>query len=184
MKTKLKSVIILLLSFLVCINVVFAGYNVGSGNIRVTLLNQDPDPVRAGEIVEVRFKIENNGAQTLNDFIIELIPEYPFSLYSGTTIKNLGKLQGSQDGSDSIIVDWKLRVDSNAIEGENEIKLKYGYWGTDGAIILDNLMIDVEVEEVNFQLGSLETEPTRLVGDTEDAKLSIRAVALRRAEIF
>ena len=87
------------------------------------LLNQDPDPVKQGEVVEVRFKIENDKSETLYDLEVEIIPQFPFTLYSGDAIKKIGKLRASQTGADSVIVDYKLKVDSNAIEGDNEIEL-------------------------------------------------------------
>ena len=92
-------------------------------DIDVTLLNQDPDPAKQGEIVEVRFKIENIGTSTLEDVEIHVLPSYPFTLYSGTAIRKLGKLPASQTGADAIIIDYKLKVDERAIEGETELEL-------------------------------------------------------------
>ena len=51
-----------------------------AGLIRVDMLGQDPDPVRAGDVVEVRFRIENWWEDTAQDTTIEDVPEYPFSL--------------------------------------------------------------------------------------------------------
>ena len=96
----------------------------GVSDIRVTLLNQDPDPVEQRDVVEVRFKVENAGKQTLDDISILLLPAYPFTLYSGSPIRHIGKLPSSQSGSDAVIVDYKLRVDANAAEGDNEIELQ------------------------------------------------------------
>ena len=170
---KNKNLMILIMVCLMCISFVNAGY-LDAPQVKVILLNQDPDPVNSGEVVEVRFKVENTGKQTMEDFVIEILPDYPFSLYSGTAQRNYGRLRGDQDGRDSIIVDYKLRIDEDAVEGDNEIKLRYTY-GKVGKwwVITEDLMIDIDVEEINFQVGSLETEPTRLVSDTEDAKLSI-----------
>lgn len=170
---KNKNLIILTMVFLMCISFVNASY-FDAPQVKVTVLNQDPDPVNSGEVVEVRFKVENTGKQTMEDFVIELLPDYPFSLYSGTAQRNYGRLRSDQDGRDSIIVDYKLRIDEDAIEGDNEIGLRYTY-GKVGKwwVIKEDLMIDIDVEEINFQVGSLQTEPTRLVSDTEDAKLSI-----------
>lgn len=172
MKFVKNKIILILLMVIACTALVQAGSH-DSPNVKAVLLNQDPDPVDAGDVVEVRFKIENKGAVTLEDFVIEILPEYPFSLYSGTSTRNVGKLL-SQTGADAVIVDYKLRVDEDAVEGDNEIKLRYTY-GEAGKwwIIEEDLMIDVEVEEVNFQLGSLLTEPAELVADTDDAKLSV-----------
>jgi len=94
-------------------------------HITVTLLNQDPDPVQQGDVVEVRFKIENDGSVTSENVEVEILPKYPFSLYSGDAVKQLGKLRAGQTGADAIIADYKLKVDSLAEEGDNEIELQF-----------------------------------------------------------
>jgi hypothetical protein len=93
-------------------------------NIKVTFLNQDPDPVYPGDTVEVRLKIENNGSQTSDDVIITFGEQYPFKLYSGSAIRNVGQLRAVQTGADAVIVDYIIKVDDNAEEGENELKLR------------------------------------------------------------
>ena len=116
--------------------------------ISVTLLNQDPDPINQGEIVEVRFKIQNNGAETLEDIAVEILPQYPFSLYTGEAIRHIGKLRAAQTGADSVIVDYKLKVGGQAVEGDNEIELQIL---KDGNVWLsytkDEFMIDVDEQD-------------------------------------
>ena len=64
-----------------------------SSGLKVTLLNQEPGPVEPGQVVEVRFKIENIGKETQHNVLFEVMPYYPLSLYSNESIKNLGFLQ-------------------------------------------------------------------------------------------
>src|SRR3989344_4134469 len=82
-----------------------------SAQLSFILLNQDPDPVRPGDVVEVRFKLENDAQETYSNVEVEILPEYRFTLYSGTGLKNLGKIRASQTGRDAIILSWKLKVD-------------------------------------------------------------------------
>lgn len=113
--------------------------------VQVTLLNQDPDPVKQGEVVEVRFKIENVGSATMENIHVRIVPDYPFSLYNGKTTYDIGKLRAGQSGADAVIVDYKLLVDEDAVEGDNEIelevKLSSNLWIT---YTNDNFLIDVE----------------------------------------
>ena len=51
--------------------------------IKMELLNQDPDPVSAGDVVEIRLGITNEGGQYANNIIFEVVPEYPFTLAEG-----------------------------------------------------------------------------------------------------
>lgn len=93
-------------------------------NVQVTLLNQDPDPVSQGDVVKVRFKIENSGGSTFSNVIAELIPQYPFEIYSGPASKSIGVLSASQAGTRAVIIDYRLKVSENAVKGDNEIKLR------------------------------------------------------------
>ncbi len=43
--------------------------------INVILLNQDPDPVDAGDVVELRFKVENQGETTPSGVKVELVAD-------------------------------------------------------------------------------------------------------------
>lgn len=132
---------ILLISFSVNIS---AGSFSSAPHITVTLLNQDPDPVRQGDVVEARFKIENDGSETSDNVEVEILPKYPFTLYSGDAIRQLGKLRAGQTGSDAIIVDYKLKVDSLAEEGDNEIELQLKIGDVVYSYTNNEFLIDIE----------------------------------------
>jgi hypothetical protein len=116
----------------------------------VTMVNQDPDPVRAGQVVEVRFKLENLWETTEEDMLIEVIPEYPFTLYSGEAQKRIGKPLGRVAADETIIVDFKLKVDPRAVDGDHEIKLKLTRGSTEW-IYEDQFFIDIEKEDISLK---------------------------------
>ena len=90
------------------------------------MVNQVPDPVEPGGYVEVRFKIENIGGETIEDLVFELIPQYPFSLDGGSKrVQRIGEIYMYQAGDEAYVVYYKLRVDKDAIEGDNPIKVRY-----------------------------------------------------------
>ena len=90
------------------------------------MVNQVPDPVEPGGYVEVRFKVENIGAETVENLVFELLPQYPFSLDRGSkAVKMVGDIV-YQAGDEAYILYYKLRVDKDAIEGNNPIKA--GQW--------------------------------------------------------
>ena len=119
-------------------------------NVQVGLINQDPDPVNAGDVVEIKFKIENYWETTRDNVIIEIFPEFPFTLYSGSTKRNIGTLEGRQISSDSVIVDYLLKVDKDAVDGDHEINVAVNvgntYWEYD-----DMFYIDVKKEKLNLK---------------------------------
>ena len=59
--------------------------------MRVSLINQDPDPVAPGSYIELRWKIDNLGSTKAKDVTFELIEEYPFSITPGSSaLQELG----------------------------------------------------------------------------------------------
>ena len=99
-----------------------------SPNIQITLQKQEPDPVEPGRVVKLRFSVENLGLESVENLVVEIIPEFPFSLYPGEDDqKTIGKLNGLTTGEDAAFIEFKLLVSPEAVEGENEIKLRYKY---------------------------------------------------------
>lgn len=161
-----KNIIIGLLVLILCASFVYAtNMSVGTVSlpasayrIQVTLVNQRPDPVGPGEIVEVRFKFENRGGENAEDITVELLPDYPFSLYTDEdAVKQIGSIYGRQIGKTGVIVKYKLRVDENAIEGENDLELRYRIsnfpW-----IKLDPFKIDIQTEDAILSVEDVRTK--------------------------
>ncbi|HLC64519.1 MAG TPA: COG1361 S-layer family protein [Candidatus Nanoarchaeia archaeon] len=129
-----------------------------SYKINISLVNQEPDPVEPGGIVEVRFKVENAGADKANNILVELLPKYPFSILPGDSAqRSIGSLQARQVGENGVIVKYKLKVDESAVEGENDLTLRYkidsGGWITpkDFSIAIrtfDSILYVVDVDSV------------------------------------
>ena len=132
--------------FLVLLLIPFAS----AQSLFITMVNQDPDPVRAGEVVEVRFKIENLWTTPEDEVVFEILPEYPFTLYSGETVRRLGRPIGRVNPEEATILDFKLRVDHLAVDGDHEIKLALtkgkAQWFYD-----NQFFIDIEQEEINLR---------------------------------
>ncbi len=118
-----------------------------SSAISISLINQDPDPAIAGDIVEVRLGIENIGGETVNDLIIELIPEYPFSLVSGQNAEiKVGTMNAYQKGDNMRIIKYEVRADREATAGSYELKIKY--YEEDSVIATQkSLSVDIQSRE-------------------------------------
>lgn len=127
MKKKLLIIGILILG----LYSVFVQAQSDSEIISISLINQIPDPARAGEIVELRFRVENSGGKEANNLEIGLMLEYPFTEIPGEEyIKTIKTLSGYQTGEDAVILKYKVRVDKDAVKGINEIKIKEGKTGS------------------------------------------------------
>jgi len=109
----------MLISLLVCSVMVMA-----AGDVTVKLINQDPDPASAGDILEIRLGIENKGAESVENLAVEVVPEYPFEILPGEDAKQeIGTIRSYQSGEDIGIVKFKLRIDRDANAGQYELKI-------------------------------------------------------------
>jgi uncharacterized protein len=145
------------------------------GTLKITLLNQDPDPAQQGKYIDIRFKVVKMGNDPIKDVTFYLPPSYPFSFDgSDTPEKTVGDWTGYPDSDDEYYtLHYKLRVADDALEATYKIKLKSRYskiqdWST------SEYEINVgDHKDPEFVLGTLTTSPTKLVADTDEAKLSI-----------
>jgi hypothetical protein len=125
---KLTSFICLLLLFFFCVQPVLAEdtsedestdeestSNISSGldkGLTLDLLNQDPDPVKPGDVLEIRLSIQNTGYDDLENCVLEIKPEYPFKAISGETlVKNIGTLGKRYEDNRQKVVKFKLGVE-------------------------------------------------------------------------
>ncbi len=127
---------------------VFAMAEGDSEIIGISLVNQNPDPAHAGEMVELRFSVENSGGKEANDLEIELLLEYPFIEVPGEEyVKTIKTLSAYQADEDAVVIKYRLRVDKDAVKGTNEIKIKEG---RTGLISFSTKTLDIEVSGREF----------------------------------
>ncbi len=136
--------------------------------VNVKVLDYDPLPAKAGEYVDVFLSVENNQEATTKNIQIELIPKDSLRLSFGQeAVKDLGLIFGNK----SSVVKYRLEVTADAVDGENffEVLVKE----QDERDTSFDLSIDVENKLPNIELGSVDSEPQKLLPDTDDVKLLI-----------
>lgn len=121
-------------------------------DVNVALLNQDPYPAIPGEYVKVVFQItglENTACGTVTFGVKE---EYPISLDPDTknpiTI-NSGTFK--RDYGSSFQAPFRLRMDENALDGENPIEVYYST--AQASNIIKQFNINVEDTRANFEIN-------------------------------
>jgi len=120
----MKIIFSLILALIFSISIAYA-VEYESPLLKVTLLNQDPTPARAGDTVEVRFRVENIGGGTIENLQLEVLQNYPFTVIDGATLQNLGTLYAYQTGKNYINSQYKLKIDKDAVKGQHELKVRY-----------------------------------------------------------
>lgn len=117
----------------------------GSTVLSISLAGSDPDPAIAGDVVEVRIAVENMGGTTAKNLMMEILPEYPFTLVPGeNAVKNIGIVEGYEvDSTANIkVIKYKLKIDKDTSAGSYELKVKY-YEPGSGSVI-KSIYIDVK----------------------------------------
>jgi hypothetical protein len=106
---------------------------VSNSDLDVTLLSQYPDPERSGDVMEIRVSVQNNGEAYGENIIVEVVPEYPFSIVPGTEKRQeIRILPHWPVNANYQVLDFKVLVNKEAIDGSQELKVKYSTSGGQG----------------------------------------------------
>ncbi|MBU0461304.1 MAG: COG1361 S-layer family protein [Nanoarchaeota archaeon] len=141
--------VLLIIVLMSCVTAVYADLE-DTSVISVSLVNQDPDPAIAGDVVEVRLGLQNMGGKDTENLMIEFVPEYPFTLVPGEdavqAVPTLQGYQGYYDPENTKIMKYKLRVDKDATAGSYELNINYYEKGST-VIGQKTLSLDVKSRE-------------------------------------
>jgi len=138
---------------------IFAVFVLGSVSaedcvLSASLINQDPYPAMPGEYVKVVFQlsgVENPECGGVS---------YPFSLdASESPIKRVIGGVYAQDFESFLLAPYKMRVDENAVDGENKVKVKYEGSGVSSGeknfnITVDDVRTDFELSIKNYDFAT------------------------------
>ena len=120
----------------------------GVSGVSVSLVNQDPYPAIAGEIMDIYLGIENIGGESSSNLIVELEPEYPFSLVPGEpAVQDIGTIKSYQKDNYMKIITYTIKVDSDASAGSYDLTVKY-YEQGDSLVTEKTITIDVKNKEM------------------------------------
>ncbi len=154
-KTIILLMVVLCLSFNVFADTYEDNYSVitynnafSEANLQVVQLRYEPYPANPGDYVTVWIKAENIGNTFTKDAVFKLIPEYPFSLDSSQdAIKSFGNLN-----TEPVVLEYKLKVDENAVDGINEIKIAFLEDGQEDNWGYKTFDIEVDNSQTDFDL--------------------------------
>lgn len=143
--------------------------------VKISLINQNPDPVEPGGYAELRFRIENIGGDYAKNVKFELIPEYPFSLDKGVSpILQIGDMYMQQVEEEAYVAYYKVRVDKDAIDGNNKIKARYT---TDDGLTWSRSNFDIRVQtsDAIISIDGIKLNPEQIApGSTAELKITLK----------
>jgi len=143
---------VVLLALMLIPNVVLADTSVS-----VTISKYEPYPATPGQTVKVWLLVQNNGDSDAKDLSVNVIPQAPFSLYNQDSMTNISILGAKKD----YLIDYNLKVDDNAVEGNNNLRVVYSYDTAQGQVV--DLPIFVQAKDSSLTIDSVKMTPTEIV---------------------
>jgi hypothetical protein len=122
----------------------------------ISVSKYEPYPAAPGQTVKVWLLIENTGDTDLKDINVEVISQSPFTPYNQESVKNIDILGAHKD----YLIDFNLKVDDTAVEGYNNLRIKYGYAG--GTIQEKSESIYVQTRDSTLSIESVEMTPAEV----------------------
>jgi len=113
-------------------SVIFSiGFATAACNFNVSLLNQDPYPAVPGDYVSLVFQINVLQDSSCSGLVFQLVPQYPISFDPNASSEVTFGAGAFQDNyKTNLIVPYKVRLDQNAIDGDNTIITRYSIPGS------------------------------------------------------
>jgi hypothetical protein len=159
----------IILSFISLLAVLFLFGNLVSAvcNLDISMLNQDPYPAIPGDYVKVVFQIDGLENSECGEVTFGIKEEYPISLdpniTNPITIKS-GTFQANYGSF--YLAPYKLRLDENALDGENPIEVYHTKSLSDLTVITEfNLTVkdiradfEIHVKDYNYNTRELTFE--------------------------
>lgn len=127
--------------------------------LNISLLSQDPDPTKPGDMLEIRLSVENTGYNDIEDCYLEIEPEYPFRALTGEKlVENLGTLGKRSEDERRKVVKFKLGIESDVNKGTYPLKVHfYTTDNNDKASLVREIQIDIDSES-NAEIESISVE--------------------------
>jgi len=140
-------------------------------NLKIDLIKYEPFPAQSGGYVDTFIKVENTGLAEAGNLECELEPAYPFSLDPGeSSVKSIGILPSFEYA----LLEYKVRIDSNAVDGYNELVIRCSADGLDqGTSLLESMTLNVESSNPEFFIGTVKSSPSDIKAGHEDIKLTV-----------
>jgi hypothetical protein len=166
--TKMKKILLLLAIMIMIIPAsIYA-------DVSVDLINQDPDPAIAGDIVELRIGLENTNNQAVTGLTLELDEQYPIKLANGEDATTyVAKIGAFQDDEDKQIIKYDVIIDKDASAGTYTIPIKY-YFNSPEEYIIEEIEIIVSTSN-QIEIVSIDTTSLK-PGEQKDVNFRIKNV--------
>ncbi|MEM2478857.1 MAG: hypothetical protein QXJ92_01515, partial [Candidatus Pacearchaeota archaeon] len=139
--------------------------NIASVDIKT--LKYEPFPVEPGEKFRIWFLVKNVGSEVAENVTCKIVSKFPFSAYSESE-KSIGRLAGGRE----FLIDFYIKVDENAIEGLENLKLQCTDNPKKDAWIVKEIPIRIQQRYAIVNVIDIKTEPD-ILGIGQQGKLVV-----------
>ncbi len=129
-----------------------AGVSAEPCDLEVSMINQDPYPATPGDYVKLVFQVEGVSNPDCGNIDFELVEQYPLKFDPG--FDPTYSFQGGvydKDYSSFFIATYKVRVDEDALEGDNPLEVRYRY-GKNRLFISEDFNLNIEDTHADFEV--------------------------------
>jgi len=129
-----------------------SGVYAASCDLSVSLINQDPYPAIPGDFVKIVFQINGVDNPECGRVDFELLENYPLVFdpnFKSKVTLNAGIYQ--KDFSSFLIAPYKVRLDGDALDGDNPIEVRYKF-GTNAGYETKQFDLNVEDSRADFEV--------------------------------
>ncbi|MBU1030365.1 MAG: hypothetical protein ABIC91_06200 [Nanoarchaeota archaeon] len=127
--------------------------------LSATLMKYEPQPSTPGNYVKAYIKLENSGNGQAKNVALEVLPEYPFSIDDGRKSKEQIGIIGGQS---FYTAEFTMRVDKNAVEGTNYLRVRYNIDEQQTKWTEQKLAISVQTQDAILSIESISIEPSEI----------------------
>jgi len=148
---------------------------VSAVNLDINSVTYSPSPAVPGQFVDLWVVVKNTSGAASKPVVFSLDLEYPFSLDPGLSVeKNLGSIRGH----DSVLVKYKLRVDSEALNGSYTIRLRTS---EEGATTTSTPYV-IDIQRISPQIEIISASPIEIApGQVAEVNLTLKNIGSGKA---
>jgi hypothetical protein len=121
-----------------------------STNLELNVTNTEPAPLQAGEYADIWVRVTNTGDAEASNTRVELVEEFPFHIDDRKSSWNLGELETGERYQFRA----QVRVDENAVFGENDLKFRVSS-GNQDTSVTKTIPLEVRTDDRSLVIGDL-----------------------------
>lgn len=143
---------VLVLAFAVLLLFPIINISAEGCNLDISMINQDPYPAIPGDYVKIVFQVDGIADPDCGEITFELLDKYPISLDEGESpeiVFQSGVYK--KDYSSFLTAPYKVRIDKDAVDGDNPIEVQYKRSSSD-LYITKQFMLNIEDSRADFEI--------------------------------